>query len=74
MTKRVTVGLEPGITEAHVADLLRDLGAGVVRWRVDSGNVLVLDLDDNAAPGILRKLKGARGVRYAEPDAWQSGY
>lgn len=75
MTQRVNIGLEPGIDQAAIEEALRTSTTKIVRWRRDTGNVLVIDIPASAdLKAFLEEVREIPGVRYAEPDSFQSGF
>ncbi|MFI0849631.1 hypothetical protein [Mesorhizobium sp. IMUNJ 23232] len=75
MTQRINVGIEPGVEQAAIEEALRKSTTKIVRWRRDAGNVLVIDIPASAdLKAFLEEVRAITGVRYAEPDSFQSGF
>ena len=75
MTQRVNIGLEPDTNQRTVGEALRASGTEILRTRLDPGNVLVIDIPAEAdMESFLAKARTLPGVRYAEPDSFQSSF
>ncbi|WP_349010060.1 S8 family serine peptidase [Mesorhizobium yinganensis] len=75
MTQRVNIGIEPGIEPAAIEEALRKSTTEIMRLRRDTGDVLVIDIPASAdLKAFLEEVRAITGVRYAEPDSFQSGF
>ncbi len=74
--QRFVIGLKPGTDWAAVKEGLLGAGAASVSDPAPAQpDVLVATIpSDQSGDDFLRQAKELSGVRYAEPDAWQSSY
>ena len=74
--QRFVVGLKEGTDWVEVREELLRLGAGSVNEPSPAQpDVLVAAIpSDRDADDFLNRAKALKGVRYAEPEAWQSTY
>jgi hypothetical protein len=72
---RMVVGLQSGALWEQVADDLRMQGAAAVTPPAPSlPDVVVADFADESVDELTARLAALPGVRYAEPDALQTGF
>jgi hypothetical protein len=75
MTQRVNIGLEPGADQQAIGEALRSSGTEILRTRRDPGSVMVIDIPAGAdMKAFVEKVRVIPGVRYAEPDSFQSTF
>lgn len=76
MTQRIILGLEPDGVSASIGSALRSFGAEIVRGPSrNTPDVMVISIPADAdVDEFLRKAKALKGVKYAEPDSWQSTF
>lgn len=72
MSKRITVGVDPGCDLGQLERELRAAGAeGVSAPTASLPDVMVIALPDNQdEAAFIRRASDLAGVRYAEADAW----
>jgi hypothetical protein len=76
MGQRIVVGVEPDANRSAVRRKLARLDAQIVREPApELPDVFVVEIADHEDVNtFLTKVKAQPGVRYAEPDTWQSSF